>query len=176
MSIFSGQPNESFDINSLVYPIGSDTPVAKPLPATFIPLSNHRSRPYQKNVRFGDDVLVNEDGSLPVNSALNYFFRVFEEAAHKIKSFSKDDGFFRNLIFAQNLFQKDNDDMAINNAVVNVNIFMKPKLNETTTAYKQLNRRLNSAGNVEIVINNDYNSEEASKPNKNVKKGLFQKH
>lgn len=147
-------------MKSLVYPIGSEVPIVEPLPATVLLTQHHILYPYHNNVGFdNDDLLVNKDGSLPVNSPLNYFYNIIQEADKNLKHFSKADGFYRNLIFAENLFQKENDGMAMNNAVVNVNIFMKENSKENLMdklSKRRLSNSNSGSGGVEIVISNDY--------------------
>lgn len=70
-----------------------------------------------------EGLILNKDGSLPINSPLAYFFQMLQQSEKEIKFRLKSDGFFRNLIFAEHLFSKDNDDIAFNNAVINVNVF-----------------------------------------------------
>lgn len=69
--------------------------------------------------------LINKDGSVPVNSPTHYVVHVYELAEKELENHIKTDGFYRNLIFAEHLFSKDNDEIALNNAVINVNVYTR---------------------------------------------------
>lgn len=150
--------NENLNPESFVYPIGSEAPVVNPLPAQFVPV---------KQISPGrtDKLLLNSDGSLPENSPLRYLFQAMGNAEQHVKSYLRDDGFYKNLIFAEGLFEPKNDEVAINNAVVNVNIFMKPN-NDNFVLPSQnrrflMNQRIDPK-KVEITINHDYSGDESA--------------
>lgn len=125
--------------------------------------------------------LINKDGSVPVNSPTQYLVHVYELAEKELENVIKSDGFYRNLIFAEHLFSKDNDEISLNNAVINVNVYTKQeKASETstTTSYNNNgtkeeqnnggdddNKRASKSGvfvehvkpgKIEITIDNEY--------------------
>lgn len=114
--------------------------------------------------------LINKDGSLPVNSPTQYIVNVYEIAERELENRIKTDGFYRNLIFAEHLFSKDNDEIALNNAVINVNVYTKQEKAKTGKGTKvQLNNDDNGSakkpgvfvehvkpGKIEITIDNEY--------------------
>lgn len=115
--------------------------------------------------------LINKDGSFPINSPTQYIVHVYEIAEKELENQIKTDGFYRNLIFAENLFSKENDEIALNNAVINVNVYTKQQKPKTGDDDKtvQLNNDANDSGRkpgvfvehvkpgkIEITIDNEY--------------------
>lgn len=110
--------------------------------------------------------LINADGSYPVNSVHSRISEIYYHAARELETMIKTDGFYRNLIFAEHLFTEDNDDISLNNAVINVNVFTKNH-DATPSSFKIHTSSKNNDNNAELDnTSNPQVYSEHVKPNK----------
>lgn len=135
-----------------------------PLSQNDVHASPDSSKITQNNIK----PLINKDGSLPVNSPTQYIVRVYEIAEKELENQIKTDGFYRNLIFAEHLFSKDNDEISLNNAVINVNVYTKQEKASDRDKVQNTNNNKKTSevfvehvkpGKIEITIDNEYPAE-----------------
>lgn len=126
--------------------------------------------------------LINKDGSLPVNSPTQYIVHVYDLAEKELENQIKTDGFYRNLIFAEHLFSRDNDELAINNAVINVNVYTRQHTKDANDDDGDDEEAAHppppgvfvehvKPGKIEITIDNEYPVETLAKKNEKINDG-----